>query len=109
MNYIGSSLNDVIDVRKSPFKYSTFSVYRSGDGDDLIILVDGKVAVAGLGNDTVIGVGVGIKSLKYDESPSGVEVDVVNGIAKDGYGTFDKFRGINSFFGSSFSDFFSWQ
>ena len=106
MNYIGSSLNDVIDVRKSPFKYSTFSVYRSGDGDDLIILVDGKVAVAGLGNDTVIGVGVGIKSLKYDESPSGVEVDVVNGIAKDGYGTFDKFRGINSFFGSSFSDFF---
>ena len=55
-NYFGSIGKDVIDVRKPPFKTATYSVYRSGAGEDLLIITNGKVAVAGAGNDTIIGV-----------------------------------------------------
>ena len=103
-NFYGTDLDDVIDFSKKPLLTTTYSVARSGKGNDYIILTPGKWAVAGSGNDTIASSGFGVFGIKYDESPTAVKIDATKGTVEDGYGNVDSIRGINAFWGSTYDD-----
>jgi Ca2+-binding RTX toxin-like protein len=55
------------------------------------------------GNDTIDGRG-GDDRVNYSQSPAGVNVNLVTGVASDGFGGIDTLLSINSVRGSSFND-----
>lgn len=74
--------------------------------DDLIILNDGEWAVAGDGQDTIVGLGWGSFGIRFDNSPGPVVIRADNQrVVADGFVNRDKILGINAFVGSPFSDY----
>jgi Ca2+-binding RTX toxin-like protein len=55
------------------------------------------------GNDTIDGAG-GANVIRYDDALNGVNVNLVTGLAQDGFGTVDTLRNIESVIGSDFDD-----
>jgi Ca2+-binding RTX toxin-like protein len=55
------------------------------------------------GNDTIDGAG-GANVIRYDNALTGVNVNLVTGLAQDGFGTVDTLRNIESVIGSDFDD-----
>ena len=73
-------------------------------GDDLLEGRGGRDNFAGhAGNDTIDG-GADVDSVYYDESPTGVDVDLAAGTANDGFGTVDTLISIEEIDGSEFAD-----
>jgi len=75
-----------------------------GAGDDIIVSGNGfDFLSGGAGNDTLDG-GSGKNTAVYSDAPTGVIVNLVTGIANDGFGTTDKLINIYNVEGSSFND-----
>ncbi|MUM77246.1 hypothetical protein GKC30_06345 [Pseudodesulfovibrio sp. F-1] len=83
------------------------------DYADLLVGNDGDDEIqGGLGNDTLIGDqgddiligGDGFDYASYADDPSGVEVNLSDGYAYDGWDNTDSLSGINGVIGSSFDD-----
>ena len=55
------------------------------------------------GNDSINGLG-GLDQVRFDDAPAGVSVNLVTGIAQDGYGTVDTLANIEGIRGSAFND-----
>lgn len=74
--------------------------------DDVIVLKPGQWAIAGDGQDTIVGFGVGTFGVRFDNSPSPVVIGAANQrVVADGFVNRDKIIGINAFVGSPFSDY----
>ena len=74
--------------------------------DDLMILKPGQWALAGDGQDTIVGVGSGSFGIRFDNSPGPVVIRADNQrVVADGFVNRDKIIGINAFVGSPFDDF----
>ena len=74
--------------------------------DDLMILKPGQWALAGDGQDTIVGVGSGSFGIRFDNSPGPVVIRADNKrVVADGFVNRDKIIGINAFVGSPFDDF----
>jgi Ca2+-binding RTX toxin-like protein len=74
------------------------------DGDDHLQGGDGQdLLVGGRGNDQLDG-GAGLDAASYEDSTSGVTVDLLNGTASDGFGTTDTLTSIEAVYGSSQAD-----
>jgi len=74
--------------------------------DDVIVLKPGQWAIAGDGQDTIVGFGVGTFGVRFDNSPSPVVIRADNQrVVADGFVNRDKIIGINAFVGSPFSDY----
>ncbi|ETX26985.1 calcium-binding protein [Roseivivax isoporae] len=79
-------------------------ILLGGTGHDVITGSDGDDELWGeQGADTINGSG-GIDELRYRNSEAGVVVDLVTGIARDGFGTFDRLSGIEYVGGSDHGD-----
>ena len=83
------------------------STVKSGSStDDLIVLFPGEWALAGDGQDTIVGSGYGSFGVRFDNSPAGVTIRADDRrVVADGFGNRDKLYGINAFVGSPFSDY----
>jgi Ca2+-binding RTX toxin-like protein len=75
-----------------------------GAGDDTIVLGNGNNTAYGeAGDDTFTG-GTGTDTTGYNNSPSGVFVDVGAGVAADGWGGVDTFTAFENVVGSQSND-----
>jgi hypothetical protein len=78
---------------------------EGGAGNDLITArVSGIVIEGGGGNNTLVGAGGLGDVLSYQHAPSGVVVDLVAGVAHNGYGGVDRIAAFSSVIGSLHDD-----
>ena len=99
MEYRASDAGEVIDQRKLSVSVNTIF---GGKGNDTIIFGNANVH-GGAGNDVFQFLG-GYGAVVYWESPTGIQVDLSNGTARDGYGSVDTLNGVMSVHGSGHSD-----
>jgi hypothetical protein len=102
-DYHGTSQNDVIDQDKQGIASGT-NIF-GGQGDDTITASSGNV-IGEEGNDTIT-VTQSWVTAAYWNSPSGVDVNLATGVAKDGFGGTDKLVGVHSVADSSHDDKFT--
>ncbi|MFD2366204.1 FG-GAP-like repeat-containing protein [Pseudoduganella sp. GCM10020061] len=100
MDYHGTEGND--DLDQTALGLSPGSNIFGGGGADTIRIAIGN-AVGGAGNDNIIGQG-DYATAAYWGSPSGVVIDLVTGIAQDGYGSVDTLQNIRVLQDSGHSD-----
>jgi len=94
----GSDYNDTL------IGSSEGNLLVGNDGDDSIDGFAGdNTLIGGAGDDTLIG-GDGFDYASYADDPSGVDVNLSDGYAIDGWGNTDSLSDINGVIGSSFND-----
>jgi hypothetical protein len=99
--YNGTDGDDVLDQKK--LGLPDWSLINGGKGNDTITI--GTASANGQeGNDTIIGTTRWSTVVYW--SPSGVDINLATGVAKDGYGTTDTLIGIRIVQGSGFNDRF---
>lgn len=100
MEYRGTVNDDIIDQKA--LGIADHSSIYGGAGNDTITASTGNL-IGEAGNDTLTGTGAYVGAA-YWLSPAGIKVNLVTGIAQDGYGTVDKLVGIRQIQDSNFSD-----
>lgn len=101
---------NLFTVSKTPVKTVKLEAggpaQNTGAGDDQIILNDGAWAIPSKGFDQIIGQGVGRFGIRFDDSPSAVNVRADWGrVENDGWGYGDLLLGVNAFVGSPYNDY----
>lgn len=99
-DYRGTDANDSIDQDKLGIPGGA-NIY-GGKGDDTILISSGN-ALGEQGNDSITALQAW-SGVAYWNSPAGIKVDLVTGIAQDGFGTVDKLINIRSVQDSGHSD-----
>ncbi len=102
MDYNGTNKSDVLD--QTQLGLPDWSTIYGLEGDDTITVATG-VAVGGVGNDRIIGVGP-YSAASFQSSPSGVHIDLSTGTVQDGFGSVDTLVNINDVRGSGRGDTF---
>jgi hypothetical protein len=70
---------------------------RALAGNDTVTLLTGSNVLGGAGNDTIIDkTGGNSSAALYWDSPNAIDVNLVTGVAKDGWGTTDKLVAIRN-------------
>jgi len=92
---LGNDVLDGYDGNDELFGESGDDTLKAGAGDDTLI--------GGAGNDLIDG-GDGIDTVSYENSPSGVVVNLDEGSSSDGFGTQDILQNLENIIGSQFDD-----
>lgn len=98
MNYYGTSGNDVID--QTTLNIPDFSNIFGDAGDDEIIVSKGN-AIAGSGNNTIIG-STNYSTASYWNAYTSINVNLVSGIIQNGFGGIDRLTGVSNVQGTYF-------
>ncbi len=106
-NVIGTSFNDVIvgDSNTNRIQEGAGNdlVVGNGGGDTLIGGGGNDIFMTGAGNNSV-DCGGGNCTIDYSNAPTGVNVNLTNGTANNGFGGTDTLTGIKNAIGSQFAD-----
>ncbi|MDA9623547.1 FG-GAP-like repeat-containing protein [Rhodobiaceae bacterium] len=90
-DYYGTDDDDLIDASQLPedFNKASDKIYP-GKGNDEIINIDGHEVVSSEGNDSYSGINI---KLAFFFDPDAVTINLLDGIANDGYGGTDAITG----------------
>ena len=90
-DYYGTDDDDLIDASQLPedFNKASDKIYP-GKGNDEIINIDGHEVVSSEGNDSYSGINI---KLAFFFDPDAVTINLLDGIANDGYGGTDTITG----------------